>query len=74
MNLSFTPNEIIARRVVDKLCRRPPYGQSWREFAVKEISSALTIAAARLRQSDQRSGAQSCAPRSSGGLDAAASG
>lgn len=45
MNLSFTPNEIIARRVVDKLCRRPPYGQSWREFAVREISSALTAQA-----------------------------
>jgi hypothetical protein len=66
MNLSFTPNEIIARRVVDKLCRRPPYGQSWREFAVKEISSALTVATAkRLRQTDQRS---------TGDVDAAASG
>jgi hypothetical protein len=66
VNLSFTPNEIIARKVVDKLCRRPPFGQSWREFAVKEISSALTVAVAlRLRQSDLQSTgeADAAAPR-----------
>jgi hypothetical protein len=57
VTLSFTPNEIIARKVVDKLCRRPPFGQSWREFAVKEISSALTVAVARrLRQHVQSTG------------------
>jgi hypothetical protein len=52
MNLSFTPNEIIARRVVDKLCRRPPYGQSWREFAVREISGARTAQALRRKREE----------------------
>jgi hypothetical protein len=64
MNLSVTPNEIIARRVVDKLCRRPPYGQSWRDFAVREISCALTAQALRRKREefDRRSTGEANAP------------
>jgi hypothetical protein len=51
MSISFTANEIAAREIVDRLCRRPPYGQSWRAFAIKEISYALATAAARRRDS-----------------------
>jgi hypothetical protein len=45
MNVRFTPNEAIARKVVDRLCRRPPYGLSWRDFAILEITRALATAA-----------------------------
>jgi hypothetical protein len=48
--LSFTTNEALARQIVSRLCRRPPYGQSWRDFAIREISSALTTAAARQKK------------------------
>jgi hypothetical protein len=44
-SISRTANEAIARQVVDRLCRRPPYGLSWRDFAVVEITRALTSAA-----------------------------
>jgi hypothetical protein len=50
VNLSSTPNETIARRIVDRLCRRPPYGLAWREFAVREISGALAAEALRRRR------------------------
>jgi hypothetical protein len=45
--ISFTANETIARQIVDRLCQRPPYGQSWRDYAVREISRALAAAAPR---------------------------
>jgi hypothetical protein len=44
-SISHTASEVTARRIVDRLCRRPPYGQAWRDFAVREISSALTTEA-----------------------------
>jgi hypothetical protein len=50
MSISFRANEAIARQIVDKLCRRPPYGQSWRDFAIREISGALITAAARRKR------------------------
>jgi hypothetical protein len=50
--LSFTTNEALARQIVSRLCRRPPYGQSWRDFAIREISCALTSAAVRRKRDD----------------------
>jgi hypothetical protein len=57
--ISMTANESLARRIVDRLCRRPPYGQAWREFAVREISSALTAEMVRRRRGDAASDQQS---------------
>jgi hypothetical protein len=45
--ISFTANETIARQIVDRLCRQPPYGLSWRDFAVREIARAITAATPR---------------------------
>jgi hypothetical protein len=42
--ISQTPTERIANQIVDRLCRRSTYGQSWREFAVAEITRALVDA------------------------------
>jgi hypothetical protein len=64
--LSHTPNEAIAKRIVDRLCRRPPYGEGWRTFAIREISTALTMEAAHRKREDADQGG-------TGGLDAAAS-
>jgi hypothetical protein len=67
MNVSVTPNEAIAKRIVDRLCRRPPFGEGWRTFAIREISTALTMEAAhRRRENDDR--------RAIGGANAAAPG
>jgi hypothetical protein len=52
MTLSSTPNEVIAKRIVDRLCRRPPYGEGWRAFAIREISVALTMEAVRRKRED----------------------
>jgi hypothetical protein len=41
MSISHTANKAIARQVVDRLCRKPPYGQCRRDYAIKEISCAL---------------------------------
>jgi hypothetical protein len=40
--ISFTANETIARQIVDRLCRQPPYGLSWKDYAIREIARALT--------------------------------
>jgi hypothetical protein len=45
--ISFTANETIARQIVDKICRQPPYGLPWRDYAVREIARALSAAAPR---------------------------
>jgi hypothetical protein len=52
MTVSFTRNEAVATRIVDRLCRSPPYGEGWRAFAIREISTALTAEAARRRRED----------------------
>jgi hypothetical protein len=39
--ISYTASEIMARRIVDRLCQQPPYGLSWKEFAVREIARNL---------------------------------
>jgi hypothetical protein len=55
-SISTTANESLARRIVDRLYRRPAFGHAWREFAIKEISSALTAETVRRkRASDQKS-------------------
>jgi hypothetical protein len=43
--ISFTASEIIARRIVTRLCQAPPYGLTWRTFAEREIARALAAAA-----------------------------
>jgi hypothetical protein len=43
--ISFTASEILARRIVTKLCQQPPYGLTWKAFAEREISRALAAAA-----------------------------
>jgi hypothetical protein len=40
--ISFTANETVARQIVDRLCRQPPYGLPWRDYAVREIARALS--------------------------------
>jgi hypothetical protein len=45
--ISFTASEIIARRIVDRLCQTPPYGLPWRDYAIREIARALSAAAPR---------------------------
>jgi hypothetical protein len=65
--ISQTAHEAIARRIVDRLCRRPPYGQAWRDFAIREISSSL--AAEALRRTRERAAANYNSP---GGVNAAA--
>jgi hypothetical protein len=47
-----TAGEATARRIVDRLCRRPPYGEGWRAFAIREISVALTMEAVRRKRED----------------------
>jgi hypothetical protein len=55
-SISTAEDESPPRQIVDRLCRRPPFGQAWREFAIKEISSALTAETMRRkRASDQQS-------------------
>jgi hypothetical protein len=66
-SISQTPNEAVAKRIVDRLCRRPPYGQGWRDFAIREISNALTAEALRRKREEFDR-------PSMGGADAAASG
>jgi hypothetical protein len=39
--ISFTASEIIARRIVTRLCQQPPYGLTWKAFAEREIARAL---------------------------------
>jgi hypothetical protein len=70
MKLSFTPNEIVAQQIVARLCRRPPYGQAWRDYAVKEIARALTTATVQRT----KEAAASDQHRSKGVADAAATG
>jgi hypothetical protein len=41
--ISFTASEIMARRIVDRLCQEPPRGLSWRDYATREISRALVL-------------------------------
>jgi hypothetical protein len=65
--LSHTPNEAIAARIVDRLCRRPPFGEGWRTFAIRGISTALTMEAARRKREDAD-------PRGMGGANAASVG
>jgi hypothetical protein len=48
--ISFTANETVARQIVDRLCRQPPYGLPWRDYAIREIARALSAAAPRLRR------------------------
>jgi hypothetical protein len=67
--ISQTANEAIARRIVDRLCRRPPYGQAWRDYAIREISGAL--AAEALRRRREGAGTDPYLP---GGANAAATG
>jgi hypothetical protein len=43
--ISFTASEILARRIVTRLCQQPPYGLTWKAFAEREISRALAAAA-----------------------------
>jgi hypothetical protein len=69
MSISHTPNEAIARQVVDRLCRKPPYGQCWRDYGIKEISCALV--AATVRQKREKAGLDQ--HQSRGGAGAAAS-
>jgi hypothetical protein len=45
--ISFTASEIVARRVVERLCQQPPFGMSWKDYAVREIARALTAATPR---------------------------
>jgi hypothetical protein len=45
--ISFTASEIVARRVVERLCQQPPFGMSWKDYAVREIARALAAAAPR---------------------------
>jgi hypothetical protein len=68
MSISYTANEVIARQIVDRLCRKPPYGQCWRDYAIREISFALAVETVRRK----RDGASSDQHRSTGGADAAA--
>ena len=42
--ISFTASEIIARRIVARLCQQPPYGLTWKAFAEREIARALAAA------------------------------
>jgi hypothetical protein len=69
MTVSFTRNEAVATRIVDRLCRRPPYGQAWRDFAIREISGALAAEALRRRResaglgTSPPGGANAAAPR-----------
>jgi hypothetical protein len=67
MSISYTANEVIARQIVDRFCRKPPYGQGWRDYAVREISRALAVAAVRRKRDDARSDEH----RSTGAADAA---
>jgi hypothetical protein len=46
--ISFTASEIIARRIVTRLCQQPPYGLTWKAFAEREIARALAAAALEL--------------------------
>jgi hypothetical protein len=48
-SLSETPNEALARRVAERLCRQPPYRQNWKDFALLEISRALAIVTVQCR-------------------------
>ena len=45
--ISYTASEIMARRIVARLCQRPPHGLTWKEYAVREIARALAVAGAR---------------------------
>jgi hypothetical protein len=48
--ISWTASETIARNLVDKLCKAPPFGMSWRAFAEREIARALAAATMRNRR------------------------
>jgi hypothetical protein len=52
VTLSATPNEVIAKRIVARLRRRPPFGESWETFATRVISTALTMESTRRRRED----------------------
>jgi hypothetical protein len=65
MNVSVTPNEVVAKRIVARLRRRPLYGESWETFATRVISTELTIEATRRRREDFER-------RCAGGVNAAA--
>jgi hypothetical protein len=43
--ISFTASEIIAQRIVARLCQQPPYDLTWKAFAEREIARALAAAA-----------------------------
>jgi hypothetical protein len=45
--ISHTASEIVAERVVQRICKLPPRGMSWRDFAKHEIALALRAAAQR---------------------------
>jgi hypothetical protein len=39
--ISWTASELLARRIVTRLCQQPPRGLAWKEFAVREIARNL---------------------------------
>jgi hypothetical protein len=51
--ISFTASEILARRIVERLCQQPPYGLAWKAFAEREIARALAAAALERPRRDQ---------------------
>jgi hypothetical protein len=40
--ISWTASELLARRIVARLCQQPPRGLSWKEFAEREIARNLS--------------------------------
>jgi hypothetical protein len=45
--ISTSANEQVARLIVERISRTPPYRMSWREYAVTEITRALNAAGRR---------------------------
>jgi hypothetical protein len=48
--ISWTASELIAKRLVTRLCQPPPHGLTWRAFAEREIARALAAAMTRPTQ------------------------
>jgi hypothetical protein len=40
--ISWTASELLARRILTRLCQQPPWGLSWKEFAEREIARNLS--------------------------------
>jgi hypothetical protein len=40
--ISWTASELLAHRIVTRLCQQSPRGLSWREFAAREIARNLS--------------------------------